>query len=449
MDTDALGGTIGSLDAAGQLAVLEALPDLTAVIDGAGTVRWINKAGLDLCGVHEGQFDPFTIWDVLDPADYDMAVLGLSLSVADDHRPPGQLDLVRPDGERIRAEIMSRSVTLDGEECVLVIARRIDHRVQEQLNMLVQGSPFEQIVTAALDQIRVRWVGHYVSFSGVNADGEPLVLGDDLPTLLSPSARSMDSSLPWEKAVKGDVEIHVGLDELDAITAAAARDFGVDSCAVAPLVDPLGAPACLVTWRRVDRPLQFDRVWLRSWEVNLIRLALVRRAAHLALEVAATTDPLTGLNNRTVFFDRLANSGGPPAGRAVLFLDLDGFKPVNDSLGHGVGDRLLTLVARRLETAVRGTDLVARVGGDEFAVLAGSVSSPDHAMALGRRIVEVMVEPFELSPGSLVQVGISIGVAVDLVGDEPVDHIVERADAAMYAAKRSPGSSLYMAPNRD
>jgi len=68
MDTDAPGGTIGSLDAAGQLAVLEALPDLTAVIDGAGTVRWINKAGLDLCGVHEGQFDPFTIWDVLDPA---------------------------------------------------------------------------------------------------------------------------------------------------------------------------------------------------------------------------------------------------------------------------------------------------------------------------------------------------------------------------------------------
>lgn len=241
------------------------------------------------------------------------------------------------------------------------------------------------------------------------------------------------------------MEIHVGLDELDDATGDEARAFGVDSCGVAPLDDPLGPPACLVTWRRVDRPLQFDRVWLRSTEVNLIRLALIRRAAHLALEVAAATDPLTGLHNRTVLFDRLSEPGLQPLGRAVLFLDLDGFKPINDKLGHGTGDRLLNLVARRLESVTREGDLVARMGGDEFAVLATSTGSREQAVAVARRIIEVMDEPFEFVAGTTVSIDVSVGVAVDSAGTEPADHIVDRADAAMYAAKRSPGSRYYVA----
>ncbi|MEO6989213.1 MAG: sensor domain-containing diguanylate cyclase [Aquihabitans sp.] len=426
-------------------SVLDALPDLVAVVDSSGEVRWINERGLEICGVRRGDLEPMTIWDVLDPEDYDMAILGMSLSVADDHRPPGQFELRRPDGTRVRVEVFSRSVELGGEECVLVIARQLDYRLEEQIIKLIQGEPFEQVVEQALSQIRERWVGHLVAISTIDAAGGRIALGDELPERLSPLATSADGSLPWERAARGSVEIHVGLEELDDATADAARAFGVDSCGVAPLEDPLGPPACLVTWRRVDRPLQFDRVWLRSTEVNLIRLALVRRAAHLALELAAVTDPLTGLHNRTVLFDRLSEPVHGPSGRAVLFLDLDGFKPINDSLGHGTGDRLLNLVARRLELATREGDLVARMGGDEFAVLASSIGSREHAIAVARRIVEVMDAPFEVAADIDVSIDVSVGVAVDLAGTEPADHIVDRADAAMYAAKRSPGSRYYVA----
>lgn len=180
--------------------VLDALPDLVAVIDDSVEVRWINARGLEICGVRRGDFDPMTIWDVLDPEDYDMAILGMSLSVADDHRPPGQFELLRPDGTRVRVEVFSRTVDLDGEECVLVIARQLDYRLEEQIIRLIQGEPFEQVVEEALSQIRERWVGHLVAIATVDAAGNPIALGDELPGRLSPLAASTDGSLPWERA---------------------------------------------------------------------------------------------------------------------------------------------------------------------------------------------------------------------------------------------------------
>jgi diguanylate cyclase (GGDEF)-like protein len=118
----------------------------------------------------------------------------------------------------------------------------------------------------------------------------------------------------------------------------------------------------------------------------------------------------------------------------VLYLDLDDFKQVNDSLGHAEGDRLLSMIAARLRASARATDTVARLGGDEFAVLVEDVNSTVSAVRLVERITEQMRFPFALSNGD-VYVSASIGSASALGGG--MDEIMRYADVAMYSAKRS------------
>jgi diguanylate cyclase (GGDEF)-like protein len=171
--------------------------------------------------------------------------------------------------------------------------------------------------------------------------------------------------------------------------------------------------------------------------------------ASLALTAAKTADtvrhafndPLTGLPNRALLLDRmeLTLGRGEREGKpvTVLFLDLDGFKLVNDSLGHLAGDRLLIDVARRLDSCVRRGDTVARLGGDEFAILLGEVGEHERAAGVAERVIDAFGEPFDLL-GREVFVSASIGIAAGL--DEPED-LLRNADVAMYRAKRSqPGT---------
>jgi diguanylate cyclase (GGDEF)-like protein/PAS domain S-box-containing protein len=149
-------------------------------------------------------------------------------------------------------------------------------------------------------------------------------------------------------------------------------------------------------------------------------------------------DPLTGLANRALFRDRvshalaLAHRQGHPI--TVLFLDLDDFKKVNDSLGHAEGDRLLIAAAERFLSCARTADTVARLGGDEFAILIEHVAGSDGRGGLLERLSSAMVHPFSLS-GNQIQVTASIGVAT-ATGDETADDLLRNADVAMYAAKR-------------
>lgn len=157
----------------------------------------------------------------------------------------------------------------------------------------------------------------------------------------------------------------------------------------------------------------------------------------------AEHDPLTDLLNRAQFEARLANqvrmTKEDGCSFALLYLDLDGFKPVNDTLGHAAGDKVLKRAAARIEGAVRTSDLVARLGGDEFAIIVPGVLGPDDAGRIATKLVAALVEPFEID-GRRVQVGASIGIALyPLDGIEP-DTLVAAADEAMYRAKRSGGS---------
>jgi diguanylate cyclase (GGDEF)-like protein/PAS domain S-box-containing protein len=165
-----------------------------------------------------------------------------------------------------------------------------------------------------------------------------------------------------------------------------------------------------------------------------------RKAAERALEHAAMHDPLTGLPNRTLFMNRLQNAMDHARSRderiAIAFVDLDGFKSVNDELGHDVGDRLLTEVARRLADSLRASDLIARVGGDEFCAILMGCADASAACSVAERLRDALQGPVDTGEEPI-YVTASIGIA--LFPDDAVDAqgLIQKADHAMYRAKAS------------
>ena len=177
---------------------------------------------------------------------------------------------------------------------------------------------------------------------------------------------------------------------------------------------------------------------------RLSRLAVERQEAHEQLRRAAAHDVLTGLPNRRLLLDRLAQAlarqarDGFPVG--VLFVDLDGFKRVNDDRGHQVGDELLIMVARRLEEIVRRSDTVGRLGGDEF-VLICDVADDATAVALAERVAVTLSQPYEIQ-GRPARIGASVGLTLPTGGRTDPEGVLLEADAAMYTAKAQVGPAV-------
>jgi diguanylate cyclase (GGDEF)-like protein len=160
---------------------------------------------------------------------------------------------------------------------------------------------------------------------------------------------------------------------------------------------------------------------------------------HGEIKEQAFRDPLTGLANRSRFQERVEHSldrlrGRSPKHAAVLFIDLDHFKHVNDRFGHSAGDRLLQVVAQRVGASVRPGDTAARLGGDEFAILLEDVDGREEAEVVCQRLLDGFSEPISLGQAAPT-VGASIGVAISGLGGETVDELLRNADIAMYAAK--------------
>ncbi len=174
---------------------------------------------------------------------------------------------------------------------------------------------------------------------------------------------------------------------------------------------------------------------------NTIRPALFRKVAEERIRFVAHHDDLTRLANRLMFQERLAAAIDAATrgehGLALLYLDLDGFKPINDTHGHGIGDKLLAAVAARLRESCRECDTTARIGGDEFAIIQplGGQPSAATALALAHRLLHAVQQPFDID-GQRLMVGVSIGIAMYPVGGETLDQLLRNADTALYYAKK-------------
>ncbi|MEO8424387.1 MAG: EAL domain-containing protein [Actinomycetota bacterium] len=175
-----------------------------------------------------------------------------------------------------------------------------------------------------------------------------------------------------------------------------------------------------------------------SFVVGSVRDIAKRKEADVQLQHRASTDPLTGVANRTVLMDRLQHAlyrlDRSPGILAVLFLDLDRFKVINDSLGHRIGDGVLMSMAERLIGFIRPADTLARLGGDEFVIVAEDLSDEREALALGERVAEAGRKPFKIGAEEFVCT-VSVGIATTADAHHVPESLLQEADLALYRAK--------------
>ncbi len=240
-----------------------------------------------------------------------------------------------------------------------------------------------------------------------------------------------------KRVVADDIATH----PLWATTGRLALGHGLAACWCMPVAQPDGdlmGRICLYHNAPV-RPTSAQMALLES-AAALVAMALEREAAAARMSQMAHYDGLTGLPNRRLFTDRLAQALGRARRRqgrvAVLFLDLDRFKPVNDILGHAVGDQVLKELAARLKGALREEDTLARIGGDEFTVILEDLTRREDAVHVAERLLAAVTPPLEVD-GQEVVVGASAGIALSPDDGDDAATLVKNADMAMYRAKQS------------
>ncbi|MHB8456070.1 MAG: diguanylate cyclase domain-containing protein [Acidimicrobiales bacterium] len=167
----------------------------------------------------------------------------------------------------------------------------------------------------------------------------------------------------------------------------------------------------------------------------LAALAISHASVEAGLREAGSGDPLTGLGDRAAFLEALEARVAAGDQPAVLFVDLHGFKAVNDSLGHLAGDAVLRVAARRLASVMRPTDELARIGNDEFGVLCDGSLSEDQAVAIAKRLVKQLGRPLSVGGGQTVDTGAAVGIVLGLPSGTPADTILGHADRALHRAK--------------
>ncbi|HET8929057.1 MAG TPA: diguanylate cyclase [Acidimicrobiales bacterium] len=347
---------------------------------------------------------------------------------------PVQVDVNTPDSKLREIDVTARPVSHEAFDGYLVqlhpanavrrygaVTRAIldGHSEDEILPLL--PPLLEGDIPGTRVAIGIGWTG--TSFSRGVGDDEMLSLFDP------PGA---DRAV-LDHLVRSRGDAYALTDSLSRSTIDRARKMGFLACWGAPLITrhPIGGGSALVLWHWSDiepGPIMTRRV---NRLIDLARLVLdwADQQRRRAWEV--THDRLTDLLNRGEFIERLEASGG--YGRAVLFCDLDDFKPVNDRYGHRIGDRVLQTVAERMQT-VCGRHPVARLSGDEFAVLVDAVDDVDDAHRVAEAVRQALSEPIAIADREAT-VGVSIGVACDPNGALSADLLLDEADRMLRDCK--------------
>jgi diguanylate cyclase (GGDEF)-like protein len=311
---------------------------------------------------------------------------------------------------------------------MLVESRPVDgglDGVGHVVDLLVAEAPLPEVLEAC-----ARVVPEYLGSTAV------IALLDDGPVIGgpadSPALRLAADDRWWRKALaEGDVLAPVDFAGFPRDLADQGRAEGFRSAWVLPLAEASSTDVigCVAIWVQIGTELNIalDQTLRQTRRLSALVIGEERHRNELRRQ--AVTDPLTGLKNRAALRRRLDTATGPVTLAAI---DLDDFKPINDTHGHDTGDAVLQVVAERLRDAVRADDLLVRFGGDEFAVVFAHGTSPDRAADLAQRIADAIDAPMTLDGGLTVTVSASIGLAT-----ATADTVVSDADTALYESKRN------------
>jgi diguanylate cyclase (GGDEF)-like protein/PAS domain S-box-containing protein len=403
--------------------LVESSPDALLVVAGDGRLRYANRRALDLLGLDD-------LEDALGAGPWTFIPEANRPEIEQRHRqvlaersavPTRADDVLQPRaGDPVEVETVCSVTDFDGEVAVLVVARVAPgrRRVREALVTAERRftEAFRQAPTGMLllDDSGIVLAAN--AAAGVLAGIDPdAMIGRPCASLLHPEDRELVRT--WLG--------HLVSGEHSAV-------YGERR---------IVRPDTSLAWAQISMALLPGDP--PTYVVHLVDVT-ERRETEARLAHQALHDSLTGLPNRTLLFDRLAQAvraawrGGP--GVTVLYLDLDGFKAINDTRGHAVGDRVLAEVADRLSRILRPADTVARLGGDEFAVVAEGLPQ-DAASELAERVTDAITEPVQLFDAEgrateALPIAASVGMAHSSQAPLDVDGLLSAADAAMYRTKQ-------------
>lgn len=407
--------------------------------DRVGIVRFANAAAE---AILERDVVGCSIVDLIHPDDLARIMAATRIKTWDAVKAGGrgsQWRMLLPDGGSIEILTQTGTVTVDGASYVQLGFLPAPPRlaVLKTLEDVAAARPLPTTFATLVVGIAGDETG--MSINWVDPQGSVQLFGNLSPILggvMSDGRRDDDPATPWAQAATTGAPARLeSLDDIRDEVAEAARAAGYVACCVSPIPDPAtGVPLLYVNWVRYPSHLAYVQQTFDDVLADVLQVALDRAEDARLLHHAAHHDQLTGLSNRRAFFEALTKAL-PDGPVSVLYLDLDGFKAVNDGLGHEAGDLVLMAVADRLRSQAPDHALVARLGGDEFAIL---VPGDDGAVAedLANRIVQDLRQPFALDDYGEVTVGVSIGYSVN-APSSPTDPtaLVRTADEALRAAK--------------
>jgi diguanylate cyclase (GGDEF)-like protein/PAS domain S-box-containing protein len=433
-----------------QVLLNEHLPLGVLVVDTTGTVRHVNRRATALTGYDRDDVIGRSILEFIHPDDVEFLVASLTFAAHYDDAVmgPSRVRFRHRDGDDRWTEYWAYDcpptfgfegfiVTMTPESVTDNLANAAFQIASDQPLSVCLGSLARAVTSyplVATGTMIVRADRLSDAGRGRRSARAELSLIGHWPAAVLPFVT--EPSLPWHEVFDTGEARDAEVDQLPEPIRSAAIQAGFRSIWVRPVITRQSSvAAALVAWRYEPGLASPNQERHLDEVVGLARLAFDNDEHRRQLELAATTDPLTGLGNRAGLARSLREADGDHI--SVLYVDLDGFKQVNDTFGHTVGDSVIVAAGHRLVSLLRETDTVFRVGGDEFVVVCRDISdeqATDAAEQIASRIVERLGQPFRVDD-ALVSIGASVGVALRS-DEENATELLRRADLALLRAKR-------------